>query len=231
MRVLNISVKAVSVVLAGMLACGCMLTNGVIDKAYDRYPRSVVIERIRAATSSNDTLFLILEVHPYGEKSSQTILFRIPFQDIGTSRHGPSATPLNQNDLSIQAPTEGYLEPIAALPDGVNPLEVEFVRRGSRQDLDDRIYNLPIGLHVLIMPGPYTKSDGAGKGAPGDGAVPDGAKILLVRRIPEHAPRQTPLWPFVEVREKHRAWLFLTPLAVVGDIVTSPFQLIIALGD
>jgi hypothetical protein len=208
------------------------MTRGVINKAYDRYPPYVDIKKVNSAATLDETLFLNLQVQSQDRPVSRTVVLKVPFEDIDTYRHGPPAVPLDLDGLSLQRPSLGYFEPTTTFPRGVKPLNVEYVDPGGRQALDDHIYNLPIGIHVLIVLDLYTKADRKDKPEPEpDGTIPSKARLTLVWRIPDGAPRVNPLWPYSESPQKNRAWLFMTPLAVVGDIVTFPVQLLIVFGD
>ena len=219
-------------ILAGVIQCACLLTKGVVDRASGRTPWYADITQIKQSGTVGDTLFLQLELRSRERPASGTVLLRVPFEDIGTYRHGEPAGPLERDSLRLQAPALGYLEAGTALPDDARPIEVEYVDVRSQQALEDRVYTLPFGIHVLIVLDIYSS---AGRTATPlvqrDGVVPERAHVLLVRRIPDGAPRQFPLRAFNEARHKNRAWLLLTPLTIVGDIVTSPIQLLILLGD
>jgi hypothetical protein len=103
-----------------------------------------------------------------------------------------------------------------------------MVFRGDRDLLFREISD---AIHVLVQPDFDSGAYPWPKGTSTDASVPTILKILVVRSIPDLSRRHATLRPFSEVPKKHRAWLFMTPLTIVGDIVTSPFQLLIVLGD
>ena len=216
--------STIALALIVSLTTSCLMTKGVINKANDKYPPYVDITRIVSAATFNETLFLTLEVQSRRPSPSQTVLFTIPFEDIGGVRHGPPGTALTLEGISLQAPALGYVSSTDHLPEGASFQAIEFFN--ANQDLTDRISSLPTGIHVLVQPdfdsGAYRRTDAS---------APTIVKVLVVQIIPDLSPRHAILRPFSEVPKKRRAWLFMTPLTIVGDIVTAPFQLLIVLGD
>src|SRR4029077_9768737 len=106
------------------------------------------------------------------------------------------------------------------------PIAVEYLEVKDHLELDDQVYALPLGVHVLVVRTLYGGTAGSFPALPHDGTVPSGTQLLLVNRSAAHAPRRDSLGGFTQVPHIHRAWLILTPFSVVGDIVTFPFQLI-----
>ncbi len=216
--------STIALALIASLTTSCLMTKGVINKANDKYPPYVDITRVVGAATSNDTFFLTLEVQSRRPSPSTTVLFTIPFEDISGVRHGPPAAPLQLEGISLQAPALGYISSTGHLPENASSLAIEFFE--ANQDLTDRISSLPTGIHVLVQPdfdsGAYRRTDAS---------APTIVKVLVVQIIPDLSPGHAVLQPFSEFPKKRRAWLFLTPLTIVGDIVTAPFQLFMVLGD
>ena len=221
--------STIGLALIASLTSSCLMTKGVINKAYDKHPPYVDITRIVSAATFNETLFLTLEIQSRRPSPRETVLYSIPFDDIGGVHHGPPATPLTLEGISLQAPALGYISTTGHVPEGATAQPIEFFN--ANQVLADHIHSLPVGIHVLVQPdfdsGAYPRP----KGTPTDASIPPIVKILVVRSIPDLSRVHASLRPFSEVPKKHRAWLFMTPLTIVGDIITSPFQLLIVLGD
>jgi hypothetical protein len=231
-RGLNIHLLAATAIVIGVVQCACLLTKGVVDRAAGRAPWYADITQVKESGTVGDTLFLVLGLRSRERPALGTVLLRVPLEDVGTYRHSEPAEPLQSDSLRLQAPALGYLENRTSLPDDAQTIAVEYIDLCSEQALEDRIYTLPLGIHVLIVLDIYSCADRrTNPPVQGDGVVPERAHVLLVRRIPDAAPRTFPLWAFNEARKKNRAWLLLTPLTIVGDIVTSPIQLLIVLGD
>lgn len=225
--------------LALLLATSGCLTTRVIDRAFDRYPTHARITEVKGAATLNADLYLVLGLTSEKFDSTGTVMLKIPLRDIGAGRSSVRATSIEQDGLQLRAPYVGTFEPTSALPAAATPVTIHEVPNDPSKahydlelDMEDWIYSRPPGIYVMVVPYFLEDTETKLKSSPLPiGTIPRNGYLLVVRRDADHAPRKQRMWGFDEYTKKRRALLFLTPLTVVGDIVTFPFQLIYMLGD
>lgn len=214
-----------ALVLAGA-GTGCM-TAGVIGKARGETWHRIRISKVDAAGVLGEEIYLKLLVDRDQEQGSHPLVLRVPLDQVDGTGVESSRTGCRLGGTSVRPPSVGYYADMTGLPEGARPLAVEYFEAATYNDFLDHLYGMPEGLHVLISWSDYslTKSEPA-PAPPGDGSLPKNARLILVNRLADHAPRQVQVQDFSETPKKHGAWYLLTPFTVVGDIVTSPFQLL-----
>jgi len=208
------------------------MTIGVIQRSAGHLPGSAVITQVKQSAILGDDLFLQLGIQLPKHGDTRTEVLRVPFKDIGLLGPSESAIPLDVDELRFAPPTVGYWVPEGVIPTGATPVYPEYIDVASSQALDERLTSLASGVHVVIAPLFHFQWDRLTQPPPHDGLVPAGGQVILAIRIEGVPGADSDLFSFNVARKKNRAWLLLTPLTVVGDIVTFPIQLfIISRGD
>ena len=212
--------------------CSSCMTMGVVHRSAGMSPWYARITQVyQSATLGND-LFLQLGVQSHDYPNTRAVVLRVPFKEIGHYRENTSAVRLDVDNLRFQPPHVGYWVEGGMIPADASPIQVEYVDLSSSEALDHHLASLAPGIHVLITLDVHTYQDRLTQPPiPHDGAVPSGAHIVVANRIDGVAGADSHLWSFNEARKRNHAWLLLTPLTVIGDIVTSPIQLLYILGD
>lgn len=217
---------------------GCM-TTGVVNKALDRYPTTAYIRKIERAALDRNDLYLLLDVESLKFKATGRVLLKVPIQDIGEGGMSEGADSFAGGGLQLKAPYVGVFQTSMDIPSQAEPVTIHNVPVDPGEDYDDPelamadwIYTRSPGIYVMNVP--YFLEDTQTRESTPPlpaGEIERNGYLLIVRREKDHAPREQRMWGFSEYTRKRRSLLFLTPLTVVGDIVTFPFQLLSLLGD
>lgn len=215
-------------VLLSVPSLGC-LTSNLFFEAKGGVPHQAKITAIQSASVQGDKLLLRVEIDPSGRAAPRDAQLRIPIAHIGS--FVSSGSGYEVGNVALESRELACLESPDFSSIGSTSLRIRGLRVKSYEDFESALKALPVGVHVVALTFDDQAQDGQSSWTEGDEATLDhrSSTTVLVMRGDDGSTKHTMIWGFDEQPKKRRALLLLTPLTVVGDIVTFPLQLLAAL--
>ena len=200
-------------------------TFSVTDLANRPHYNLAPILRISGASRTVDTVYILLEVQPSNEGPPTSYTLDIPL-NLPELAMQDLAPPAEAEKLPLHHVTTSSLRPGGQLPMDTQPLQVQAVQVVSLTEVTDLARSQGPGLHVFsVTYSPPPSKREQPKSSTGR-ALPSGPILAVVQMTPNGEPEPVLVADVHEKTHHHGAWILMTPLAVAGDIVTFPLQLI-----
>ena len=209
---------------------GC-LTRSTLERAkpHDcKYSR--ITEVTNAAISPEDLFVRIRVADPSGTKEEDRVL-SIPLNSsawLRDKRGKPVRvdSSIESDELQVHRVAGWFLHPGDAIPSDAEVMPVASIETDNLGELHRKAAEVSRNVQVLSVKLRYPKHE------PGESDVPqltrrDPLIAILSRTGPEGWQTALIISDVCESCEQEKKWYLMTPLAVAGDIVTFPLQVVV----
>jgi hypothetical protein len=187
------------------------------------------IVRIAGASRTVDSLFVTLEVESSGESGPSAYTLEIPLNMPELAVQNEQAPPVMVDGLGLHHVTTANLSVGGQVPAGTQAIPIQTVTVANLAEVTDLARQHGSGLYVFSVTYSPTPSNRHQPKPSSGRALPYGPILTVVQMAPKGEPEHVLVADVHEKTHTHGAWILLTPLAVAGDIVTFPLQLIAGL--
>jgi hypothetical protein len=218
------------VILFTAIANSSCLTFSVTDLANRPHYTLAPIAKVAGAARNSHSLFVTFDVAATDRSaaSSYTLEFPIDMPNlVGTNQEAPD---LDVDGLELHHIAAANLRSDAQAPPDSHEIPILPVTVWNMQQVPILAREIGPGLHVFSVT--YTPAVApTSHPRPSSGrALPAGSILAVVQVSPQGQSEPVLIADVHQKTHTHGAWILLTPLAVAGDVVTFPLQVIAILG-
>lgn len=217
------------VILSAAIATSSCMTFSVTELANRPHYTLASIARISGASRTVDSLFVVFDVAATDRSAASSYTLEVPLNMPDLAAMNPNAPDLDVDGLELHHVAAANLRIEAqAAPDSqaipVWPITVWNMKQVPilAHEMGPGLYVFSVTYTPAVAPQSHPK--------PSSGrALPAGPILAVVQVSPDGKPDPLLIADVHQKTHTHGAWILLTPLAVAGDVVTFPLQLIAGL--
>ena len=213
---------------AAIATCSCM-TFSVTNLANRPHYTLAPIARIAGAARTPDSLFVMFDVAATDRSAASSYTLEFPINLPELAVINPKAPDLDVDGLELHHLAAANLRSEAQAPQDAHEIPVLPITVWNMKQVPILAREIGPGLHVFSVT--YTPAVApTWHPRPSSGrALPSGPILAVVHVSPEGQSEPVLIGDVHQKTHTHGAWILLTPLAVAGDVVTFPLQLIAGL--